>query len=193
MTTDTNSKTQIVRAGMERISRDFTQDLAGLGFARTRSKFWTRRFEHRLDFIHVFRSGSSYGAPYSASISLRVHLGIAVLDDDRDAEILNGPNSDDLALFHADRFHFRFNASSGSTYERCREDLLRFVVQRAEPWFVAWRSPQALQEREDSPLDAIARQALQRGADGSASSERVARTLKLFGIKGEDSARSRRL
>lgn len=183
MTTDTGSKTQIVRAAMERISRDFTQDLAGLGFARTRSKFWTRRFEHHLDFIHLFRSGSSYGAPYNASVSLRVHLGIAVLDDDRDATMLNGPNSGDLNLFSADRFHLRFNASSGSTYERCREDLLRFVVQRAEPWFVAWRSPQSLREREDSPLDAIARQALQRGVVGNAASERVTRTLKLFGIK----------
>lgn len=183
MTTDTDSKTQIVRAAMERISRDFTQDLAALGFARTRSKFWARRFEHRLDFVHLFRSGSSYGASYNASVSLRVHLGIAVLDDDRDAVMLNGPNSDDLALFRADRFHLRFNASSGSTYERCREDLLRFVAQRAEPWFGAWHSSRALQEREDSPLDAIARHALQRGVDGHASPERVARTLKLFGIK----------
>ncbi|WP_152670231.1 hypothetical protein [Lysobacter capsici] len=103
------------------------------------------------------------------------------MDDDRDATMLNGPNSGDLNLFSADRFHLRFNASSGSTYERCREDLLRFVVQRAEPWFVAWRSPQLLREREDSPLDAIARHALQRGVD--ASPERVTRTLKLFGIK----------
>lgn len=183
MTTDPASKTQLVRAAMERISRDFSQDLAALGFARTRSKFWTRRSGHHLDFIHLFRCGSSCGAPYNASVSLRAHLGIAVLDEERDGEILNGPDTDDLDLFRADRFHLRFNAASGSTYERCREDLLRFAVQRAEPWFSAWRSPRALLEREDSPLDATARQALRRSVDANASAERVARTLKRFGIK----------
>ncbi|MEH6420524.1 hypothetical protein [Pseudomonas sp. CGJS7] len=183
MTTDTGAKTQIVRAGMERISRDFTQGLADLGFARTRSKFWTRRFQHHLDFIHLHRSGSSYGASYNASVSLRVHLGIAVLDDDREIQALNGPDSDNLDLFRADRFHLRFNASSGSTYERCRDDLLRFVVQRAEPWFARWRTPLALLESEDSPLDADARQALRGGLDGHSAAERVARTLKRFGIE----------
>lgn len=182
MNVEASSKTPIVRAGMERISRDFSEGLAGLGYARTRSKFWTRRYEHHLEFIHLFRSGSSYGAPYNASISLRVHLGIAVLDDEREPTWLNGPNSSDLALFHADRFHLRFNAASGSTYERCLEDLLRFATTRAEPWFSTWREPTALLDEERSPLDGEARAALARALRGEASSERTALTLKRFGV-----------
>lgn len=179
---DAPNKTQIVRAGMERLSRDVGEGLAGLGFARSRSKFWTRRHPHHLDFIHLFRSGSSYGAPYNASVSVRVHLGIAVLDDEREPTWLNGPDSSDMALFHADRFHLRFNAATGSTYERCLEDVLRFATTRGEPWFSAWREPSALLDGERSPLDGEARAALARSLRGEASSERMALTLKRFGV-----------
>lgn len=191
MSSDTVSKTQIVRAGMERISADFSVGLAGLGFARTRSKFWTRRGEHHLQFIHLHRNGSSYGAPYNASISLRAHLGIAVLDDAREVEFLNGPDTDDVAQFRDDRFHLRFNAASGSTYERCLEDLMRFATTRALPWFAGFAAPQTLLEREDSPLDFEAREALARSLRGEASAERVAATLKRFGIVEPGAARRR--
>lgn len=191
MTSDTASKTPIVRAGMERISADFSVGLAELGFARTRSKFWTRRSEHRLEYFHLHRNGSSYGAPYNASVSLRVHLGIAALDDARDIAALNGPNTDDMAQFRDDRFHLRFNAASGSTYERCLDDLMRFARTRALPWFAGFAQPQALLEHEDSPLDREAREALARALRGEASAARVAATLKRFGIAATGSSRKR--
>lgn len=75
------SFTSIVRAGLERACRDFATRVEPLGFRRTLKMFWTRRHPLSVDFIHFHRHGSTYGAPLTASIGIRVHFGIRVLND----------------------------------------------------------------------------------------------------------------
>ena len=173
--------TSIVRAGLERACRDFTARVEPLGFRRTLKMFWTRRHPLTVDFIHFHRSGSSYGAPRNASVDIRVDFGIRVLNDDFIAAALNGPHSD-AGTLRAGRYHLRFNAETGSTYDRCVDDLARFVVEQGEPWFQRWRSIEALLQ-SDSPLRAQDREFLRAAQDGRASAERVAGSLKILGIK----------
>src|SRR5262245_56687424 len=71
--TPEKSFTSIVRAGLERACRDFTARVQPLGFRRTLKMFWTRRHPTTVDFIHFHRHGSTYGAPRTASVHIRVH------------------------------------------------------------------------------------------------------------------------
>lgn len=175
------SFTGIVRTGLARACRDFTARVEPLGFRRTLKMFWTRRHPLTVEFIHFHRSGSTYGAPRTASVDIRVHFGIRVLNDDLVAAALNGPHSDADTL-RAGRHHLRFNAETGSTYDRCVDDLARFVVEQGEPWFQRWRSVDALLQ-SDSPLRAQDREFLRAAQAGEASAERVAASLKILGIK----------
>ncbi|HUR47313.1 MAG TPA: hypothetical protein VMZ27_15635 [Candidatus Saccharimonadales bacterium] len=175
------SFTSTVRAGLERACRDFTARVEPRGFHRTLKMFWTRRHLLTVDFIHFHRGGSSYGAPRTASVDIHVHFGIRVLNDDFVAAAFNGPQSDAVAI-RAGRYHLRFNAETGSTYERCVDDLARFVIEQGEPWFQRWNSIDALLQ-SDSPLRPQERDSLRAARAGQASAERVAASLKILGIK----------
>jgi hypothetical protein len=175
------SFTSIVRAGLERACRDFTARVEPHGFHRTLKMFWTRRNPLTVDFIHFHRSGSTYGAPRTASVDIRVHFGIRVLNDDFVAAALNGPHSD-VGTVRAGQYHLRFNAETDSTYDRCVDDLARFVVEQGEPWFQRWSSVDALLQ-SDSPLRPQDREFLLAARDGQAGAERVAASLKILGIK----------
>lgn len=175
------SFTSVVRTGLERACRDFTGRIEPLGFYRTLKMFWTRRHPLTVDFIHFHRSGSSYGAPRNASVDIGVHFGIRVLNDDFVAPALNGPESDARTL-RAGRYHLRFNAESGSTYDRCVDDLARFVSEQGEPWFQRWNNVDELLQ-PDSPLRDSERSSLRAARDGQTSADRVTASLKMFGIK----------
>src|SRR5690606_32032664 len=99
------------------------------GFKRTRKSMWTRLNEHTVDLINFDRQGSTYGAPYNASVGIRVSFGIRILNDDFPSVALNGPMSDDLH-YRLERYHLRFNAETWSTYDRCMTDLIRFLIDR---------------------------------------------------------------
>ena len=174
--------TRLVRDGLERACKEFSSRIEPLGFRRTLKMFWTRRNPLPLDFVHLHRSGSSYGAPGNASVDIRIHCGIRVLNDDFVAAGLNGPNSDAVET-RTGRYHLRFNAESGSTFERCVDDLARFVLERGEPWYERFRSTEALVNEPDSPLKPQEKEALIAAKEGRASAERVAASLKIFGIK----------
>lgn len=88
----------------------------------------------------------------------------------------------DAGLLREDRYHLRFNAESGCTYERCADDLARFVTEQGEPWFQQWGSMDALL-RGDSPMRSTERAFLQAARDGEPDAVRVAASLKLLGIK----------
>jgi hypothetical protein len=173
--------TQVVRKGVERACRDFSQRLAPLGFARTRKMLWTRRFTHTVQFIHLHRSGSTYGKPMNYSVSLTVELDIRVLNDLFEARALNGPSSDDLRL--GKTYHLRFNASTGSTYDRCIDDLTRFILQKGEPWFNRFRSAEALLIHKESPLREAEKERLRAALNGQYQPKVVAKSLVLLGIK----------
>lgn len=174
--------TNIVRTGLEKACREFSVRVEPLGFRRSLKMFWTRRHPLTVDFIHFHRKGSTYGAARTASVDIRVHFGVRVLNSDFAAAALNGPQSDPEIL-RAGRYHLRFNAETGSTYERCVDDLARFALEQGEPWFQKWNSVEALLQSPDSPLSPPDQECLCAACDGTASTERVAASLKILGIK----------
>lgn len=182
MSAANKSVTNIVRTGVEKACREFTVRVEPLGFRRTLKMFWPRRHPHTVDFIHLHRGGISYGAPLNASVSIRIHFGIRVLNDDSDGAALNGPSSD-APEFRSGRYHLRFNAETGSTYERCIDDLVRFVVEVGEPWFRRFDSVESLLQSPDSPLTPQQREFLRAAHDGQACADRLAASLKVLGIK----------
>src|SRR5882724_857409 len=86
--------TGIVRQALEKACREFTTRIEPLGFRRTKKMWWTRRNEHSADCIYFFRGGRSYGAPDNASVRIRVHFSMRVLNDDCESVALIGPRSD---------------------------------------------------------------------------------------------------
>ena len=128
-------KSEVVKAGMTRVCRDFTELITPLGFRRTnsRSRAWQRDANGTLWEIHFHRGGSSYGAPISHQIDIRVHYWLRSSDGDRIGG--NGINSDKLRDSRGYAYHLRFNALSWSMYERCLDDLMRVTREHGMPWF----------------------------------------------------------
>jgi hypothetical protein len=182
METPGKNTTQVVRDGLEKACREFTDNIAILGFTRTKKMFWTRENQYTVDFIHFHRGGSSYGAPINFSVDIRVEFGIRVLNDRFVAAALNGPFSDPTRT-RAGNYHLRFNAKSGSTYERCITDLVRFVVEQGEPWFTRFRDPRELIEAVDSPLRPEEIDFLAAALSGASQPDNVALSRKILGIK----------
>lgn len=133
-----------------------------------------------MDFVHFHRSGNSYPA-ISATVEIQVHFGIRVLNDTFAAAALNGPFSDPDKLREG-RYHLRFNAETGSTYERCVDDLERFLREQGEPWFRQFASPDSLLLHADSPLRAEEKVSLTEAVAGHAKPESVTVSLKLLGL-----------
>ena len=124
----------IINDGLKKVARDLSERIAKLGFNHTKKWYWVRLNDGYADFIHLHRHGSTYGGQLNYSISFRVYCGNRVLNDDFSGLGLNGPNSDSPEAMQR-RYHMRFNAKSGSTYERCIDDLEKFVIEMGEPWF----------------------------------------------------------
>ena len=177
MTSDP-SVTRMVREGFERACRAFTDGMTPLGFTRTKKTLWVRRQRFTAEVVHLHRRGVSYGGPLTASIDIRIHLGVRVLADDQSPLAIAGPFSDELR-FREGRYHLRFNARTGDSFERCVADLDRFVVQEAEPWFRRFRSTSALLTDPESPLRDNERRALSAAVEGSVSST----SLKELGLE----------
>ena len=173
--------TRIVREKLEEACKAFTVRMGALGFTRSKKMFWTRRHEHTVEVIHLHRDGSSYGAPTNFKVSFRIHLAIRVLNDAFEAVALNGPMSDGGRL-HEGAYHLSFNAHSGDKFERCVDDLARFVADQGEPWFTFYREPSQLLTY-DSPLQEGARNFLQLAINGMPDLRYVATSLKLLGLK----------
>lgn len=176
------STTKVVRAGLERACKDFTARVAPLGFHRTKKMFWTRRQPLTVDFIHFHRHGSTYGAPINFSVDIRIHFGVRVLNDSFAAAALNGPLSDP-GRSRSGGYHLQFNAVSGDTFERCIDDLARFVVEQGEPWFDTFHSTDNLLRLPDSPLTQSSKQLLADAIAGNANPDNEANSLKILGIK----------
>ncbi|HET9157850.1 MAG TPA: hypothetical protein VFN91_14350, partial [Myxococcaceae bacterium] len=168
----------IVREGFKRACRDFTERVAPLGFRHTRRTLWPRPRFPTIQYVYFHRSGSTYGAPRNHSVMIRVHFGIAVVGCGTE-QGLTGPSSD-AAHTVAGRYHLRFNAKSWSTYDRCIEDLVRFVLEVGEPWFRDFEDPKALLERADSPLDERCKAAVRRAAAGNMTPHEVATSFARF-------------
>jgi hypothetical protein len=178
-----DDSTQVVRQGVENAVKDFSKRVEPLGFKGSKKMLWVRRHQHTVDFITLFRRGSSYGRPINYSVSLDVEFGIRVLNDTFEGLSPNGPRYDFSERLRAAHYHFRFNAQTGSTYARCVDDLARYVVHEGEPWFLRFRDPHALLASADSPLRQPEKERLRAAVDGQGDSHVVALSLKLLGIK----------
>jgi len=174
---------QVVRGGVESAAKDFTARIEPLGFKRTKKMLWARRYLYTADFVTLFRSGSSYGRPINYSVSLEVGFGIRVLNDAFEALSPNGPRYDFSERLRAAHYHFRFNAQTGSTYERCIDDLVRYVVDEGEPWFVRFREPEALLTSAESPLRQSEKEYLHAAVSGQPDETASAQSLKFLGIR----------
>ena len=179
---DPKVTTKVVRTGIERACMDFSARVVPFGFERTKKMFWTRPQSLTVDFIYFFRSGSSYGAPINFSVDFRVHFGIRVLNDCFAAAALNGPFSDPDRI-RSGRYHLRFNAQSWDSYDRCIDDLVRFVAEQGEPWFHQFNVAENLIRRPDSPLKPAEKQLLEDAIAGESIPENEANSRKLLGIK----------
>lgn len=175
---------KVVREGFERVRREFSRRIEPFGFVRTRASFWVRARDHglTLDFIHLHRGGSSYGAPLSGVVDIRVHFGIGVLNDPFPALALNGPDSDS-GTSRSGRYHLSFNAKSNHNYDRCLTDLVRIVQDVGEPWFERFDGLERLLTDPGSPLGESAREGLREAVEGQEDPARVAETRRLFGLK----------
>jgi hypothetical protein len=184
------SFSKVVAAGMLRLCGDFTTRVAPLGFSKTKRRFWARENEHTVDSIYFHRGGSSYGgAPRSASISIRVMLGIHVLNHPSPGATV-GLMSDNIRKPDGSAYHDRFNSETGSAYDLCLDDLTLFVTQFAEPWFAKWQEPEALLDYPDLP--ARTRPLLEQAVQGQVNPDYVAFSLKRCGIKKSRFARRAR-
>jgi hypothetical protein len=175
----------VVREGLEKASKDFAARIAGLGFSRTKKSLWTRRHSLVVDWISLFRSGSTYGAPINYSVHIIAAFGIRVLNDDVTGLALNGFSSDDISnkAIRLDRYHMRFNALSGSTYTRCMNDLERFVLEQGEPWFKRFTPPEKLLRMWGSPLKPETKKLLRAAFSGTSNKENVAASLWMLGLR----------
>ena len=175
--------TKVVREGVEKACKEFSARIAPLGYTRTKKMFWTRRNVHTVEFILLHRSGSTYGRPINYSVSFRVYFAIRVLNDTFETPALNGLNSD-VGRLREGSYHLRFNAQTGSTYDRCLDDLVRLVTEHGEPWFSKFRSYETLLTANDSPLRESDKNRLRTALDGQSEPEVVDASLKMLGIKG---------
>jgi hypothetical protein len=135
-----------VADGMKQVCSAFTTYVQPLGFKRGSGRKWLRKIDGFDELIAISRSGATYGAPYSASISLQLDLlSTRIVDGDR------------VHLSHHDTgmirrqtgycYHHRFNAETGSTYERCLQELDLFIEEVAEPWFIERRRVSSVRKR----------------------------------------------
>ncbi|MBJ2156865.1 hypothetical protein [Variovorax sp. IB41] len=130
------SNIDAIRAGVAKVSGDFTVALESLGFKRTKKMVWLRQRGNVVERIGMLRLGAT-GPALDASVRLRLIFSV---DDLSGQRLTSGP---DDGLIYGDHlrdsdgrgYHLRFNASSWSTYDRCVADLTRIVREQGLPWF----------------------------------------------------------
>ena len=184
MTDQPSSLTSIVRKGFDRAIHEFSAQVVSQGFLRTKRGLWVRPHEYTADVISFHRHGSTYGAPRTASLSIRVHFAIRVLNDPFPALAANGPDSDTIGR-GKHNYHLRFNAQSGSTFDRCIQDLVKLLIQEGEPWFRRFRPLDSLLNTADSPLGVEARKHLQAALDGKTDPSFLKVSSKVLGLKSQ--------
>ena len=149
---------------------------------------WTRRHALFVDWIDLFRSGSSYHVTLNYQVGFRLTAGMRVLDA---PPHMTGYGISSEGREREGRYHLSFNAKSGSQYERCLTDLERFVVDQCEPWFQRFRTVESLLTDLETPLNDAEREALFAAHAGISDPERVAASLAQ-GLASRRSVRRRR-
>lgn len=127
------SYSKVVAAGMKRVTNDLSTILQGRGFKRVKGgRTWLRSTGAFVQTVHLQRSGSSYGAPINASVDLRLMLSVRRENEEPQRDMII---SDKARRPTGYAYHHRFNAETGSTYDRCVQELAFYIEEVAEPWF----------------------------------------------------------
>jgi hypothetical protein len=129
---------KVVSEGMKRVCSAFTLIVQPLGFKRGNGRKWVRLFDGFEETIYLSRSGATYGAPYSPSISIQLDL-ISVCAANQARSYLDHHTINMMKRSNGYGYHHRFNAKTGSTYDRCLQDLGLFLAEAADPWFESQR------------------------------------------------------
>ncbi|NKJ40849.1 hypothetical protein FHW94_000293 [Novosphingobium sp. SG720] len=128
------SFSNVVATGMRRVCAAFSQIVMPYGFKPQKGRKWVRESEPFEEIIWISRSGATYGAPHSPSISLQLSLTSIRLRDEQRTD-LSHHESGLIRRSTGYCYHHRFNAKTNSTYERCLDELELFVTEVAETWF----------------------------------------------------------
>lgn len=173
--------TTLVNAEISRLMKLIEPRLSALGYSPAKKYHWVKERQHSAIFVILQRQGSTYGGPTSASISLDVSAGVRVFNSDFPALALNGPQSGRAERSDGLKFHTRFNARSGSQFERTCEDIVRFVSEIVEPWSNTNADEGRLLD-SDALLTTEEQENLKAAVVGESDGERVARSRKLLGL-----------
>lgn len=134
--------TKLTQTAFNDACREFSVALKERGFSKTKTRMWVRVNQQTIDVITLFRKGSSYGAPSSGTLAIRLNSAVRLPAETFDSLALNGPQSD-AARTRSGKYHLRFRVESRHMYERCLTDLIRFVDSECEPWFIEMHPPDA--------------------------------------------------
>jgi hypothetical protein len=167
----------VIRAGFDRACTAFTEKAAPLGFAHTRSLYWTRPSAFTADVIQLSRSDPSDGRALNEYIDITIAAAVRVLNDPAGTVTANGPTSATTR-----GYFLRFGSASEPTFARVINELLRFTSDHALPFFELWKEPQRLVEDEHSPLRPWEREALRAALSGQGNHDHMTRSFSLLGL-----------
>ncbi len=162
------------RKQSNKIKRQFTTLMNPHGFVRTRSTYWTRDIGDIVEFIHLHL--------YTFQPSYRLHLGLRVLNNDRESVALNGPDFDSCReSLRQRKLTLHFNRLEPSI-EKCAGELYTVFSDIGEPWFREYREYENLFSME-SILDEDEKIGLKKAKMGNSDAALVMKSRSMLGIK----------
>lgn len=163
--------TRDARAGRDKILRRLAKLLGPQGYARVKPTFYARAVGSMIEFVHLHK--------FTFGPLFRVHTGIRFVGDPFEAVALNGLMSDTVEWQGAHRYDLGYSTSEDS-WDRCAQNIARFVAVEGEPWFLRWRDLKRLATAPDSPLSPDARVAFIASQAGPIDPAHLQRTQELL-------------
>jgi hypothetical protein len=167
----------VIRAGFDHACTAFTEKVAPLGFARTRTLYWTHARAFTADVIQLSRSDAADGRALNEYVDITIAIALRVLNDPSETVSING-----ITSANTRGYFLRFGSASEPSFGRAVGELLRFTTDRAVPFFDRWKDPQHLVDDPRSPLRPSEREALRASLSGQGNSAYMARSFSLLGL-----------
>lgn len=165
---------KIESSNAEKVRRRAAKLLKEYGFLRTKSTFYTRILNDRVEFVHLHK--------FTFGPIFRVYVGIRFFCDSFDAVALNGPDSD-LHRYNKE-FRMRF-WNEEETLAICANDILNFVRTIGFDWFDKWKDINFLLNSSESPLKTNLREEYLKMQSGLINKDIYRKSCELLGIKIE--------
>ena len=165
---------KIESSNAEKVRRRVGKLLKEYGFLRTKSTFYTRILNDRVEFVHLHK--------FTFGPIFRVHIGIRFFCDSFDAIALNGTDSD-LHRYNKE-YNMRFWKEE-ETLDRCANDILSFVKDIGFNWFDKWKDNVSLLNSPESPLEANIKEEYLKIQDGFINKDVYNKSCELLGIEAK--------